>query len=120
MSQSTAQILVAAVFCLGFIAFIYRLARIGHLSFRYTMGWLGLFTLGIIAMIALPVTNKISEWLRITPAALLALSGLFVLVVICIQLSISISGMQNQIRRLSEELSKLRLDHEQQKSSDVE
>ena len=120
MSQSTAQVLVAAVFCLGFIAFIYRLARTGHLSFRYTMGWLGLFALGIVAMIALPVTNKISEWLKITPAALLALSGLFVLVVICIQLSISISGMQNQIRRLSEELSKLRLDHEQQRPSDVE
>lgn len=119
MSQSTAQVLVAAVFCLGFITFIYRLARSGHLSFRYTMGWLGLFALGIVAIVALPVTNKVSEWLRLTPAALLALSGLFILVIICIQLSISISGMQNQIRRLSEELSKTRLDIEQQKSSDA-
>jgi hypothetical protein len=119
VSQSTAQVLVAAVFCLGFIAFIYRLARSGHLSFRYTMGWLGLFALGIVAIVALPVTNKVSEWLRITPAALLALNGLVVLVIICIQLSISISGMQNQIRRLSEELSKTRLDIEQRKSSDA-
>jgi hypothetical protein len=110
VSQSTAQVLIAAVFCLGFIAFTYRLARSGHLSFRYTMGWLGLFAIGIVAMIALPVTNKVSEWLRLTPAALLALSGLFILLVICIQLSISISGMQNQIRRLSEEVAKLRLE----------
>ena len=109
MSQSTAQVLVAAVFCLGFIAFIYRLARSGHLSFRYTVGWLSLFALGIVARVALPITNKLSGWLRLTPAALLALCGMVLLLLICIQLSVSISGVQNQMRRLAEELAKLRL-----------
>jgi hypothetical protein len=109
VSQSTAQVLVAAVFCLGFITFIYRLARVGRLSFRYTVGWLSLFALGIVALVALPITNKLSGWLRLTPAALLALCGMVLLLLICIQLSVSISGVQNQMRRLAEELAKLRL-----------
>ena len=114
MSQSTAQVLVAAVFCLGFIAFIYRLARVGRLSFRYTVGWLSLFALGIVALVALPITNKLSGWLRLTPAALRALCGMVLLLLICIQLSVSISGVQNQMRRLAEELAKLRLTAEKE------
>jgi hypothetical protein len=46
--------------------------------------------------------------LAITPAALLAVSFMTVLVAICIQLSISISGLQEQIRTLSEEAAQLR------------
>ena len=116
MSQSTAQILVAAVFCLGFSVFVYRLARSGRLSFRYTVGWLTLFALGIVALMFLPVTTRISDLLKLTPAALLALSGVVLLILICIQLSISISGLQSQIRRLAEELAKLRLANEIEKS----
>ena len=112
MSQSTAQLFVAAVFCLAFMVGVYRLARNGLLSFYYAMGWLTLFAVGILALIALPVTNKISDWLNVTPAALLAVAGLLILLVICIQLSISISGLQNQVRRLTEELAKLRLNVE--------
>lgn len=104
------------MFCLGFIAFIYRLARRGLLSFRFTVGWLSLFALGIVALVALPITNKVSSWLRLTPAALLALSGMVLLLLICIQLSISISGLQSQIRRLAEELAKSRLANETEKS----
>jgi hypothetical protein len=39
---------------------------------------------------------------------------------ICIQLSISISGMQKQIRRLAEEVAKLRLRVEDDVKSDAE
>jgi cell division protein FtsX len=47
--------------------------------------------------------------LAITPAALLAVSFMIVLVAICIQLSISISGLQEQVRSLSEEVAQLGL-----------
>ncbi len=112
--------LVAAVFCIAFSAVILVLARRERLSFQYTMGWLSLFAVGVIAILGLPATNQISEWLRVTPAALLALCGLILLLLICIQLSISISGMQKQIRRLAEEYAKLRLHIERQKKFDVD
>lgn len=120
MSQSTAQVLVAGIFCVAFLMVIYALARRERLSFQYTMGWLTLFAMGILALVALPATNQISEWLRVTPAALLALCGLVLLLMICIQLSISISGMQKQIRRLAEEVAKLRLRVEDDVKSDAE
>ena len=120
MSQSTAQVLVAGIFCVGFVAVIFGLARRDRLSFQYTMGWLSLFTLGIVAIIALPATNRISRWLRVTPAALLALCGLILLLMICIQLSISISGLQKQVRRLAEEVAKLRLQVEENEKDDAD
>jgi hypothetical protein len=110
VSQSTVQVLVAAVFCAGFLIVIYRLARSERLTFRYTVGWLTLFAFGVLAMVLLPVTTTVSRWLHLSPAGLLATGGLVLLLLICIQLSISISGMQHQIRRLSEEVAKLRLE----------
>ena len=117
MSQSTAQVVVAAAVCLGFIFAVYRLARNGLLSFYYTVGWLSLFAVGIVALVALPLTNALSRVFEISPVALLFSAGTLVLLMICIQLSISISGLQNQVRRLSEELAKLRL-HVELRDSD--
>lgn len=120
MSQSSAQVLVAAIFCIAFSAVVFALARRDRLSFQYTVGWLSLFALGIIAILGLPATNRVSEWLRVTPAALLALCGLILLLLICIQLSISISGMQKQIRHLAEENAKLRLRFDRKTKSDAD
>lgn len=112
--------LVAAVFCAAFSGGIYRLAKHDRLSFRFAMGWLSLFGLGVIAIVALPATNRIADWLRVTPAALLALCGLVLLLLICIQLSISISGIQKQNRRLAEEIAKLRLRMENTVGADAD
>ncbi len=84
------------------------------------MGWLSLFALGVVAILGLPATKQISEWLRVTPAALLALCGLVLLLLICIQLSISISGMQKQIRSLAEENAKLRLHIEREMNTNAD
>jgi Uncharacterized conserved protein (DUF2304) len=109
MSQSTAQVIFAGILCAIFMFAIYVLARREHLSFQYAVGWLSLFAIGIVATVALPATNRLSSWIHVTPAALLALLVFSVLIMICIQLSISISGMQKQIRRLAEESAKLKL-----------
>ena len=53
----------------------------------------------------MPAVEPISIALQISPAALLAAAGIMLLILICVQLTISISGMQQQIRKLSEELS---------------
>ncbi len=83
---------------------IYRLAVKQKISFRYLVGWLSICTLGIFSRVFLPMVEPLSVILRVTPSALLALVGILFLLLICVQLTISISGMQQQIRRLTEEI----------------
>ena len=108
MGTSSIQIAGFTLVSAFFIIFVYLLARRSRLSFRYALGWLLLFAPGLLAVVLLPLTNPISKALAITPAALLAVSFMTVLVAICIQLSISISGLQEQVRNLSEEIAQLR------------
>lgn len=108
MGTSSIQIAGFTIVSALFVAFVYLLARRSRLSFRYALGWLLLFVPGLLAVVLLPLTNPISMALAITPAALLAVSFMIVLVTICIQLSISISGIQEQVRNLSEEVAQLR------------
>lgn len=96
---------------------VFRLSRQQRLSFRYTVGWLSLCAIGVLAGFFIPIVQPISEALRLTPAAFLALGALTLLVAICIQLSISISGLQQQVRRLSEELALQELIHDRRQGS---
>lgn len=95
---------------------MYRLGRQRKLSFRYTVGWLALGVLGVVGGALIPLTGTIAEFLHIAPAAVLGLVGIVVLVALCIQLSISISGTQEQVRRLSEQIALLRADLELEQS----
>lgn len=78
------------------------------MSFRYTIGWLALCAMGIFAGLFIPVIEPLSRNLKLTPAALIAVGALGILILICIQLSASISGLQEQIRKLAEEIAHLR------------
>ena len=109
MSTSSIQITGSTVVSALFVVFVYLLARRSRLSFRYALGWLLLFVPGFLSVVLLPLTEPISKALAITPAALLAVGFMTVLVAICIQLSISISGLQEQVRSLSEEIAQLGL-----------
>ena len=108
MAVTTLQILFCFVFGLSSTILVYRVARRGLLSFRYTVGWLLLSAFGVMAGIVIPLITPIANLLAITPAALLAIGGIILLVVICVQLSISISGLHERQRRLTEELAHLR------------
>lgn len=107
MSQSTAQVVIAAIVCFAYLLVIYRLAKRQQLTFRYAVGWLTLFGIGVLATALLPVTVWLAEQLRVTPSALIAVGGLVMLLIICIQLSISISGLQEQVRTLAERIAEL-------------
>ncbi len=108
MSQETTQIFVSAVLSACLALFVYRLARRQRLSFRYTIGWLALCALGMFAGLFIPVVEPLSNFLQLSPAGLIAVGALSVLVLICIQLSASISGLQEQIRKLAEQIAHLR------------
>ena len=115
MSAEAGQVIFAAVAGCIFATVVYRLARRQKLSFRYTVGWLALCGVGIFAGLLVPVMNPLARWLSISPAALIAIGAVLLLTTICIQLSISISGLQSQVRRLTEEAAELRLAAEQAK-----
>jgi hypothetical protein len=109
MSTSSIQIIGFTFVSALFVGIVYFLARRSRLSFRYALGWLVLFLPGFFSVFLLPLAGPVSKVLSVTPAALLAVSFMTVLVAICLQLSISISGLQEQVRSLSEELAQLRL-----------
>ena len=117
MSQSAIQTVAAAFLSFIFAGMVYRLARIGRLSFRYTVGWLSLSMLGLLAGLFVPIVQPIAEFLKLTPAALLALLAVVLLVSICIQLSISISGLQEQLRSMAEKVALLRTENDENRAN---
>ena len=113
MSPQVAQTLFAAVISVVFILAIFRLGRSQKLSFRYTVGWLSLGLLGVVAGLLSPLAEPFADFLNLSPAALLGIGGLMLLLILCVQLSISISGLQEQVRTLAEESAYLREELEQ-------
>jgi len=108
VSSSAAQTVLAALTGLVMVTFVVRLSRRGLLSFRYTIGWIVVASLGILAGLFIPLAAPLASAIGILPAALLAVVALLVFIAISIQLSISISGLQQQVRTLSEDLARLR------------
>jgi hypothetical protein len=98
--QAIEIVLVAGVFACAIIF----LSRRGRLSFRYGMGWLALSGLSAFGGIFLPVIEPIAARLRLDAFSLVSALAVIVLLSLCIQLSISISGMQRQIQTLNEDL----------------
>ena len=91
------------------IAMIARLARRGRLSFQYTIGWLIVFALSLVSAPVLPFMAFVSRNLHLEPASVFAVAALILLTIIAVQLSISISGLQEQVRQLNEDTAFLRL-----------
>lgn len=65
--------------------------------------------LGIVGSFFLNLVGPIAQFFQLSAPALLASTAIFMLVVICVQLSVSISGMQRQLRVLTEAIANLRL-----------
>jgi hypothetical protein len=119
VSQAAIQTLIATIAGLVMGTSVYILARRGKLSFRYTVGWLVLCLLGITTGASVEIVQPLAEKLKVSPAALLGIGAIFLLITICVQLSISISGMQEQIRRLAEEVANTKLRLEEHQSKDL-
>lgn len=111
MDNAAWQVVAAAGLGMAFLVLVYFLARRQMLSFRYTAGWMTLFAFLVVAVVAngflVPLVEPVAEALDTTPSVLLAIALVLLLTVICIQLSISISGMQEQNRRLAERIALL-------------
>jgi hypothetical protein len=98
--QAVEVAIVAFLFAFAVVA----LSRKGQISFRYTIGWLTLSALTAFGGLLLPVIEPLSNKVRLDAFSLVSALSVIVLLGLCIQLSISISGIQIQLRLLNEEL----------------
>jgi hypothetical protein len=104
MSQQRVQAIEIAVVACGFAIAVIMLSRRNRISFRYTMGWLTLSVLSAVGGLLIPVIEPLSRKFRLDAFSLVGALAVIVLVGLCIQLSISISGLQQQLRKLNEDL----------------
>jgi len=104
MSRALSQAIATS--CLAFAGgiLIILLARGQKLSFRYTAGWLLLLSVSALSGVLIPITEPLARSLGTTPGVLVSGMAIIILVLICIQLSVSISGLQKQLQTLAEEI----------------
>ncbi len=104
LTQSISLLLCSS----AFLAVVGKLAKRKRLSFRYALGWLSIGATGILASLIIPFTSQVADVLNVTPAAVLGACAILMVIVICVQVSISISGLQEQTRILAEEVALLK------------
>ena len=104
MSTELIKQIFFAALSFVFLLVCYKLGTRGKLSFRYTTGWILLFSVGLFSALLIPIVGPVAEYLKLSPVAVVAGVGVVLLIAICVQLSVSISGLQEQVRSLSEEL----------------
>ena len=102
VSQQRVQAIEIAIVACLFAVAVVALSRKGRISFRYTMGWLSLSALGAFGGLLLPVIEPLSSKFQLEAFSLVGALSIIVLLALCIQLSISISGLQSQLRKLNE------------------
>ena len=102
MSTTVKQALVLALGSVAIVLVILRLARYRLLTTRYTLGWLGIGTLGGLAAVTMPFVGRVGKLANITPTAVLLMISSLLLLAISIQLSISVSLLQERLRTTAE------------------
>ena len=68
------------------------------------MGWLTLCVISAFTGLLIPLIKPLATKLQLDAFALIGASAIIILLALCIQLSISISGMQKQLQQLNEDL----------------
>ena len=104
MSQELAQSLEIAFVALIFGIVVLYLSQKQAISFRYTIGWLMLCAIGIFAGLLIPVIEPLTSKLQLDAFAFVGGAAIIVLLAVCLQFSISISGLQRQLQRVNEDL----------------
>jgi len=103
VSQQRVQAIEIAIVAFGFAVAIVTLSRKERISFRYTVGWLTLSILSAAGGLLLPVIEPLSNKFQLDAFSLVGALAIIVLLSLCIQLSISISGLQRLLRKLNED-----------------
>ena len=84
------------------------IARRRLLTVRYTVGWVLLALVVIVMALLTPLIEPIANWFGMTATGVLLFLATGTLLLICIQLSITASGLTAQQRDLTEAIALLR------------
>lgn len=102
MSTTVKQALVLAVGGLLIVAVIARLAQRRLLTTRYALGWMGLGLAVTLAAVIMPFIGNVGRLADMTPTAVLLAFSTLILLAISVQLSISVSQLQERVRSTAE------------------
>jgi hypothetical protein len=102
MSTTAKQALVLAFGGFIIMLVILRLARRRLLSTRYAIGWLSVGGLVAVAAALMPFVGRIGRLANMTPTAVLLTMSSLLLLAISVQLSISVSQLQERLRTTAE------------------
>jgi hypothetical protein len=108
VSRQAVQILQITIIAAVMGSIILAIARRQLISFRYTIGWLGLCAVTFVGALLVPVVEPVARFLKVDPFTVVGGSAFLILLGICIQLSISISGLQRQLHDVNEVVALLR------------
>ncbi len=108
MSRQAAQILQIALIAVLVGVLILNLSRRRLITFSYTVGWLSLCGVALLGSLLVPVVEPISRFLKVEPFTVVGGSAVLILLAICIQLTVSISGLQRQLNEVNEVVALLR------------
>jgi hypothetical protein len=102
MSTTAKQALVLALGGVLTLGVILRLSRRRLLTTRYALGWLGVAAFITIAAALMPFVGRLGRLADITPTAVLLILSSITLLAITVQLSISVSQLQERLRTTAE------------------
>lgn len=85
-----------------FATIVLILARRQLISLRYALGWTLISSIGILGALVTPFVRPVAELFGMSPTGVLLAGATLVLLAITLQLSISVSGLQAQLRDLAE------------------
>jgi hypothetical protein len=102
VSTTVKQALLITLGGLGLAALVLMLARRRLISLRYTFGWLAVAATVTLSSLFAGLVKPLAKVFDMSPTAVFLASATVLLVGLSLQLSISVSGMQNQIRELAE------------------
>jgi hypothetical protein len=108
VSQEIVQRLELAVGCIVFGLLVIRFSKKGRISFRYTTGWLVLCGLGVFSSFLIPMFGPAARFFKLSPTVFLICIAGAGTALLCLQLTVSISGTQNRVDKLAEENALLR------------
>ena len=110
MSQETFQVVQIAAISVAFMALVVFLTKRQMISFRYTVGWFMVFFISATAGLFVSLVAPIADFLQISTSMVFVGIVAIVLLLISIQLSISISGLQRRLHDLAEQVALVKED----------
>ena len=78
------------------------ISRRGHLSMRYTLGWFLVAGFLVLGGVFGPFVDVLARTFHVEPVTVMLTAVLAGFLVICVQLSISVSGLTEAVRTLAE------------------